>query len=130
RILADIKDEDPITIPLEDLVTLVVGVATLAVVKIIAVGKLPLAVATTREISVLAVATDRLAMVTDIIKRDKIQAKPDKTEHKTESMEKSTVKSQQKVKPDNIEAKKTKKSKENKVDGLNLPFSKVIYKRG
>nr|GEX87442.1 reverse transcriptase domain-containing protein [Tanacetum cinerariifolium] len=66
----------------------------------------------------------------DTIKRGKIQAKSDKTEHKTESVEKSTVKSQQKVKPDKIEAKKIKKSKENKVEGLNLPFYKVVYKGG
>nr|GEY51845.1 hypothetical protein [Tanacetum cinerariifolium] len=52
--------------------------------------------------------------VMDKTKRDKIQAKPDKTKHETESVEKSTVKSQQKVKLDKIEAKETKKSKENK----------------
>nr|GEX75589.1 hypothetical protein [Tanacetum cinerariifolium] len=52
--------------------------------------------------------------VTNTIKRDKIQAKPDKTEHKTKSVEKSTVKSQRKVKPNKVEAKETKKSKENK----------------
>nr|GEX79207.1 hypothetical protein [Tanacetum cinerariifolium] len=44
-------------------------------------------------------------------KRDKIQAKPGKTEHKTESVEKSTVKSQQKVKPNKVEAKEIKKSR-------------------
>nr|GFA53613.1 hypothetical protein [Tanacetum cinerariifolium] len=51
------------------------------------------------------------SLVTDTIKSDKIQAKPDKTKHKTESVEKSTVKSQQKVKPDKIKAKETKKSR-------------------
>nr|GEW01191.1 hypothetical protein [Tanacetum cinerariifolium] len=60
-------------------------------------------------------STNNEDKVTDIMKRDKIQAKPNKTEHKTESVEKSTVKSQQKVKPDKIEAKETKKSKGNKV---------------
>nr|GEV70957.1 hypothetical protein [Tanacetum cinerariifolium] len=59
-------------------------------------------------------STNNEDKVTDMIKRDKIQAKPDKTEHKTESVEKSTVKSQQKVKPDKIKAKETKKSKGNK----------------
>nr|GFC30026.1 hypothetical protein [Tanacetum cinerariifolium] len=48
---------------------------------------------------------------TDMIKRDKFQAKPDKTEHKTENEEKSTVRSQQKVKPNKVEAKETKKSR-------------------
>nr|GEY23761.1 probable protein phosphatase 2C 27 [Tanacetum cinerariifolium] len=62
-ILIDIGDEDPITTPLEDLVTLVVGVTTLAVVKIVGVGKLPLAVVTAGETPVLAVAIDRLAVV-------------------------------------------------------------------
>nr|GEX95199.1 retrovirus-related Pol polyprotein from transposon TNT 1-94 [Tanacetum cinerariifolium] len=41
-------------------------------------------------------------LITDIIKRDKIQAKPDKTEHKTESVEKS------KVNPDKVKATKSK----------------------
>nr|GFA36857.1 reverse transcriptase domain-containing protein [Tanacetum cinerariifolium] len=58
-----IGDKDSITTPLEDHVTLVVGVATLAVVKIAVVGKLPLAVAIAREATILAVATDRLAVV-------------------------------------------------------------------
>nr|GEZ33789.1 hypothetical protein [Tanacetum cinerariifolium] len=35
-----------------------------------------------------------------------------------------------KVKPNKIEAKKIKKSKENKVEGLNLPFLQVIIKGG
>nr|GEY15736.1 hypothetical protein [Tanacetum cinerariifolium] len=67
-----------------------------------------------------------LPEVTDTIKKDKIQAKPDKTKHKTESVEKSTVKSQQKVKLDKIEAKETKKSKETKVEGLKLPIYKDV----
>nr|GEX96166.1 hypothetical protein [Tanacetum cinerariifolium] len=50
--------------------------------------------------------------VTDIIKRDKIQAKSDKTEHKTESVEKS------KVNPDKV---KVIKSKGIKLQGLKLP---------
>nr|GEX80525.1 reverse transcriptase domain-containing protein [Tanacetum cinerariifolium] len=62
-------------------------------------------------------------------KGDKIQAKPDKTKHKTESVEKSTVKSQQKVKPDKIEAKETKKSKETKVEGLKLSIYKYMLTR-
>ncbi|GKG44158.1 hypothetical protein Tco_0483251, partial [Tanacetum coccineum] len=45
--LTDIGDDGSITTPLEDLVIIVVGVATLAVVKMVVVGKLPLAVATT-----------------------------------------------------------------------------------
>nr|GEX22438.1 reverse transcriptase domain-containing protein [Tanacetum cinerariifolium] len=76
------------------------------------------------------IAQRLMDQVTGTIKKDKIQAKPDKTEHKTESMEKLKVKSQQKVKPNKIEAKKTKKSKENKVEGLNLPLCKVINKEG
>nr|GEX67225.1 zinc finger, CCHC-type [Tanacetum cinerariifolium] len=59
-------------------------------------------------------------------KKDKIQVKPDNTEHKTKSVEKSTVKSQQKVKPNKIEAKETKKSKGSKVEGLNLPYCKDV----
>nr|GEX14465.1 reverse transcriptase domain-containing protein [Tanacetum cinerariifolium] len=55
-------------------------------------------------------------------KGEKIQAKLDKTEHKTESVEKSTVKSQQKVKPDKIEAKKTKKSKRRNRRHSKQPF--------
>nr|GEY97835.1 hypothetical protein [Tanacetum cinerariifolium] len=63
-------------------------------------------------------------------KRDKIQAKPDKTEHKTESMEKSKVKSQQKVKPDKVKAKRNQKVKGNKVEGLNLPILQSYKSRG
>nr|GEW04177.1 hypothetical protein [Tanacetum cinerariifolium] len=63
-------------------------------------------------------------------KKDKIQAKPDKIDHKTGSVEKSTVKGQQKVKPDKIKAKETKKSKENKEEGLNRPFYKVYKVEG
>nr|GEY42156.1 putative ribonuclease H-like domain-containing protein [Tanacetum cinerariifolium] len=60
---------------------------------------------------------DKIAQAIEITgneynKRDKIQAKPDKTEHKTESVEKSKVKSQQKVKPNKVKAKKIKKLKE------------------
>nr|GEX41602.1 reverse transcriptase domain-containing protein [Tanacetum cinerariifolium] len=56
-------------------------------------------------------------------KRNKIQAKPDKTEHKTKSMEKSKVnQSQQKLNPDKVKAKKIKKSKGMKVEGLKLPI--------
>nr|GFC50346.1 hypothetical protein [Tanacetum cinerariifolium] len=62
-ILTNIRDKDPITTPLENLITLVVGVATLVVVKITAVGKLSLAVATAGETLILAVATNRLAAV-------------------------------------------------------------------
>nr|GEY20987.1 hypothetical protein [Tanacetum cinerariifolium] len=47
-----------------------------------------------------------------------------------ESVKKSTVRSQQKVKPDKIEARETKKSKKPKVEGLILPISKDEYKRG
>nr|GEW39955.1 hypothetical protein [Tanacetum cinerariifolium] len=75
-------------------------------------------------------SSDGIAMVTDTIKSDKIQAKPDKTEHKTESVEKSIVKNQQKVKPDKIEAKKNQNFKETKEEGLKLPFYKVVHKRG
>nr|GEX78463.1 hypothetical protein [Tanacetum cinerariifolium] len=50
-------------------------------------------------------STDHATKGTDTIKKDKIQEKPDKTEHKTESVENSTVRSQQKVKPDKVEAK-------------------------
>nr|GEW75731.1 hypothetical protein [Tanacetum cinerariifolium] len=58
-------------------------------------------------------------LVTDIIKKDKIQAKPDKTKHKTESVEKSKVnQSQQKV---NLDKVKVIKSKGKKFEGLNLP---------
>nr|GEU54050.1 26S proteasome regulatory subunit 6A homolog [Tanacetum cinerariifolium] len=41
-----------------------------------------------------------------------------------ESVEKSRVKSQQKVKPEKIEAKRNQKVKENKAEGLKLPFCK------
>nr|GEY88234.1 uncharacterized mitochondrial protein AtMg00810-like [Tanacetum cinerariifolium] len=75
-------------------------------------------------------ASNCCGQVTDTIKRDKIQAKPNKTEHKTESVEKSIVKGQQKVKPDKIKAKETKKSKGNKVEGLNLPLCKVYKEKG
>nr|GEV96238.1 reverse transcriptase domain-containing protein [Tanacetum cinerariifolium] len=52
-------------------------------------------------------------VVTNINKGRKIQAKPDKTEHKTESVEKSKVnQSQQKVNPDKAKATKKIKSKE------------------
>nr|GEU69242.1 reverse transcriptase domain-containing protein [Tanacetum cinerariifolium] len=71
-----------------------------------------------------------ISQVMDTIKRDKIQAKPDKTEHKTESVENSTVKGQQKVKPDKIEAKRNQKVKEIKEEGLKLPFHKVTCKEG
>nr|GEX13115.1 hypothetical protein [Tanacetum cinerariifolium] len=71
-----------------------------------------------------------MALVTDKLKKDKFQAKPDKTEHKTKSVEKSTVKGQQKVKPDKIEAKRNIKVKETKEEGLNLPLYKVVYKEG
>nr|GEW23266.1 hypothetical protein [Tanacetum cinerariifolium] len=59
---------------------------------------------------------------------DKKGQNSEKTEHKTESVEKSTVRSQQKVKPDKVEAKETKKSKKTKEEGPKLPFSKVVYK--
>ncbi|GJY42455.1 hypothetical protein Tco_0429725 [Tanacetum coccineum] len=59
--LTDIGDDGSMTITLEDLVTL--GVATLAVVKIAVVGKLPLAVATVGETHVLAVAIVELVVV-------------------------------------------------------------------
>nr|GEV46928.1 reverse transcriptase domain-containing protein [Tanacetum cinerariifolium] len=64
--------------------------------------------------------------VTDTIKKDKIQAKPDKTEHKTESVEKSTVRSQQKVKPDKVEAKETKKSRKIKKSDQNCHFLNLV----
>nr|GEW65023.1 putative reverse transcriptase domain-containing protein [Tanacetum cinerariifolium] len=52
-------------------------------------------------------------LVTDIIKRDNIQAKPDKTKHKTESMEKSKVnQSQQKSTPS--KSKPSRKSSQKK----------------
>nr|GEW49186.1 putative reverse transcriptase domain-containing protein [Tanacetum cinerariifolium] len=63
-------------------------------------------------------------------KRDKIQAKPDKTEHKTESVEKSKVKSQQKVKPDKVKAKRNQEVKGNKVERLKLPFLQSYNSRG
>nr|GEV81876.1 probable glucuronoxylan glucuronosyltransferase IRX7 [Tanacetum cinerariifolium] len=63
-------------------------------------------------------------MVTDTIKMDKIQAKPDKTKHKTESVEKSTVRRQQKVKPDKVEANEIKNLK-----ALDEGYSRKNYVR-
>nr|GEU65297.1 hypothetical protein [Tanacetum cinerariifolium] len=64
----------------------------------------------------------------DTIKKDKIQAKLDKTEHETESVEKSTVRSRQKVKPDKVEAKETKKSRKIKKRDQNYHFPKRAKK--
>nr|GEX29467.1 hypothetical protein [Tanacetum cinerariifolium] len=49
--------------------------------------------------SYLAATFRSCFVVMDKIKRDKIQAKPDKTEHKTESVEKSKVKRKKKLAP-------------------------------
>nr|GFA72426.1 hypothetical protein [Tanacetum cinerariifolium] len=55
-------------------------------------------------------------------KRDKIREKPDKTKHKTESVEKSTVKSQTRQN----QSQRNQKVKENKEEGLKLPIYKVV----
>nr|GFA58554.1 retrovirus-related Pol polyprotein from transposon TNT 1-94 [Tanacetum cinerariifolium] len=68
-----------------------------------------------------------LIVVTYIIKMDKIQAKPDKTEHKTESVDKSKV--NKKVNPDNVKATKSNKSKEIKLRGLKLPKLQIYTTR-
>nr|GEW24369.1 reverse transcriptase domain-containing protein [Tanacetum cinerariifolium] len=57
-------------------------------------------------------------------KRDKIQAKPDKTEYKTESVEKS------KVNPDKVKGNRKIKSKEIKFEGLKLPILQRYNTRG
>nr|GEV46561.1 reverse transcriptase domain-containing protein [Tanacetum cinerariifolium] len=62
--------------------------------------------------------------VTDTIKRDKIQAKPDKIKNKTESVGKSTARSQQKVKLDKVEANEIKKSRKRKKRDWNFHFPK------
>nr|GEY65642.1 reverse transcriptase domain-containing protein [Tanacetum cinerariifolium] len=59
---------------------------------------------------------------TDTIKRDKIQAKPDKTKHKTKSVEKTTVRSQQKVKADKVKAKEIKQIRKIKKGDQNCHF--------
>nr|GEZ36230.1 hypothetical protein [Tanacetum cinerariifolium] len=65
-------------------------------------------------------------VVMDTIKKDKIQAKPDKTEHKSESVGKSAARSQQKVKPDKVEAKETKKLGKIKKRDQNCHFPKCV----
>nr|GEV83887.1 hypothetical protein [Tanacetum cinerariifolium] len=58
----------------------------------------------------------------DIKEKDKIGAKTGQNQEQTKSVEKS------KVKPDKIEAKETKKSKETKEEGLNIPFYKDVQR--
>nr|GEU35554.1 integrase, catalytic region, zinc finger, CCHC-type, peptidase aspartic, catalytic [Tanacetum cinerariifolium] len=60
-------------------------------------------------------------------KKDKIQAKPDKTEHKTESVEKSKV---NKSHPDKVKATKSNKSKEIQLQGLKLPKIQTYNHKG